>query len=81
MVFAYHNLPWELPAFDGVEATVERVTLPSQYPLKVEFIDQGRACLCRVEYAQGVLSADDARALQSAIRYHLAALGESLRNN
>jgi non-ribosomal peptide synthetase component F len=81
IVFAYHNLPGELPRFAGVEATLEPVTLPSQYPLKVEFIPVGDACRCRIEYACRLMSAEDACALHAAIRHQLVSLGEAARSS
>jgi acyl carrier protein len=75
IVFAYQNLPREPPRFCGVHATVETLTLAGQYPLKVEFIPDGAACRCRIEYARGVVAPVEVRDLHSAIRHQLAALG------
>ncbi len=81
MLFAYQNLPWDLLPFTGLQAALEPLTLASQYPLKVEFIPLGATCVCRIEYAHGVLTHDEAHVLQSAIRDQLASLSAPVRSN
>jgi NRPS condensation-like uncharacterized protein/acyl carrier protein len=81
VLFAYQNLPWDLLPFTGLQATLEPLTLASQYPLKVEFIPMGSTCLCRIEYARHVLTRDEAHDLQSAIRDQLASLSAPTRSN
>jgi non-ribosomal peptide synthetase component F len=81
VLFAYQNLPWDLPRFTGLDAAVERLTLDGQYPLKVEFIPAGATCLCRIEYAREVLTPAAVGALHSAIHDQLASLSAPLRSN
>jgi hypothetical protein len=81
IAFAYQNLPWNAASFAGMQATLEPVTLSSQYPLKVEFIPAGTSCRCRIEYAPAVLALTDARDLHAVIRHQLTSLSGSARSS
>lgn len=81
LVFAYQNLPWQPPAFSGMQATLEPVTLSSQYPLKVEFIPSQAGCRCRIEYARGVLLPAEVDELYAALRHQLACLSDAVSSS
>ncbi len=80
-LFVFQNVPDEPVAFTSLELAVETLTLPAQYPLKVEFLPRGEACCCRIEYARAVLSPAGARDLQAAIRHQLAFLSAPARSS
>src|SRR5690606_28193466 len=64
ILFAYQNLPPVRPSFAGLRTRLEALTLPyGQHPLKLEFLCDGTAYHCRVEYACEVLTRDAVRRL------------------
>ncbi len=78
ILFAMQNLPQAHPDFAGLDVAVEALTLPyGQHPLKVEIVRSAGAWVCRIDYAQEVLTSMEVQKLLSLFQEQIVRLAQN----